>query len=299
MARFNLFNPRPVDWDAERDAWEILSAAIAEHQPSSVWGLYSGGHDSGVALHILSRHPAFSGAVHIATGIGIRATRRHVYETCKAFGWPLLIYRPRADNRYHKFVLEHGFPGPAQHGRMYQRLKERSLDRHIARFKTRWNDRVMLVSGCRETESRRRMGTAEPVQVDGCSVWVAPCVSWTLDDQSRYMAKHSLPVNPVKELLCMSGECLCGAFARGRNELEEIALWYPRAAAEIEDLQERASAAGVPCRWGERPPEPEAASDPAQLLLPSPSIATMCWTCEIRRDNDRAPLISPEGDWDG
>jgi 3'-phosphoadenosine 5'-phosphosulfate sulfotransferase (PAPS reductase)/FAD synthetase len=277
MSRFSLFNPRPVDWDAEADAHAILSGAIDEHKPSSVWALFSGGHDSLCSTHIAAQHPRFSGVVTIFTGIGLSATRRFVYETCKANGWPLRIYRPRAINHYGRVVLEHGFPGPAQHGLMYRRLKERSLRRHIAAVKTKTKDRIVLVSGCREAESRVRMGRVEPVQQEGVSVWVAPCVSWENSDKAAYMERHALPRNAVVDLLCMSGECLCGAFARGRSELEEIALWYPEEAAEIEALQERAAEAGVPCRWGERPAEPTECDPPAQGKL------WLCHSCEIKR----------------
>lgn len=284
MSRYGLFNQRPVAWDAVADARGILNHAISLHSPTSVWALFSGGHDSLVAVHLASQHPAFSGVVHICTGIGIRETRRFVYETCKTFGWPLRIYRPDKNNRYEQFVLKYGFPGPAQHGRMYQRLKERSLRRHVRLVRTGRRDRVLLVSGCREAESRRRMGTAEPIQRVGSTVWCAPCVSWETGDQHAYMAQHSLPRNPVKELLCMSGECLCGAFARGREELDEIALWYPDAAANIESIQRRAAAAGVPSKWGERPPERQPDIDPAQIDIAAPSISTLCWSCDLRQE---------------
>lgn len=284
MSRFGLLNPRPVEWSAVQDARAILDEAIAIHRPTSVWALFSGGHDSLAATHLASQHPAFSGVVHIATGIGIRETRRFVYETCKAFGWPLRIYRPDKANRYEQFVLRHGFPGPAQHSRMYQRLKERSVRRHIRSVSTGRRHRVLLVSGCREAESRRRMGTAEPIQRVGSTVWCAPCVSWETQDQHDYMAAHDLPRNRVKDLLCMSGECLCGAFARGQEELAEIALWFPAAAANIEAIQRKAEAAGVPCKWGERPRAVAPASDPNQLPLPAPSIATMCWSCDRKHE---------------
>ena len=64
------------------------------------------------------------------------------------------------------------------------------------------------------------------------------------------MALHRLPSNPVVDLLHMSGECLCGSFARP-GELAEISLWYPRAAARIFELERRVLEAGSPPRpWG-------------------------------------------------
>ena len=50
----------------------------------------------------------------------------------------------------------------------------------------------------------------------------------------------------------MSGECLCGAYAK-RGELDEIALWYPDVAARIRDLERRVAANGLAYnRWEAR-----------------------------------------------
>ncbi|MEO2090883.1 MAG: hypothetical protein ABGY75_15495, partial [Gemmataceae bacterium] len=89
----------------------------------------------------------------------------------------------------------------------------------------------------------------EPVQKKDGRVWVAPLLNWSHEDKHAYLDAHLLPRNPVVEKLCMSGECLCGAFAR-KGELDEIAFWYPETAARIRALEVRAAEAGVPCRWG-------------------------------------------------
>jgi len=287
VTRLDLFHPAPEAWDRAAAGRAILDAAVAEHNPLSIWGLFSGGHDSLCATHLASSHPRFAGVAHFATGTGIKETKRYVYEVCRAQGWPLRVYRPRVGDRYEDFARAHGLPGPAQHGRMYNRLKERSLERHIAATKTRWNDRVMLITGCRAAESERRMGHTTAISRFKTRVWVAPCIDWLPSDQHAYMREHALPANPVKELLHVSGECLCGAFGRGAAELEEIRLWYPRAADEIDRVAAVAAANGKPCRWGERPnaAAPEDVDD-AQCDLGDPttgaSIRTMCWSCGKR-----------------
>jgi hypothetical protein len=61
-----------------------------------------------------------------------------------------------------------------------------------------------------------------------------------------------VPRNPASDLIHMSGECLCGAFAHP-GELDEIGEWYPDVVAEIRALEAEARAAGIPepfCRWG-------------------------------------------------
>jgi len=52
----------------------------------------------------------------------------------------------------------------------------------------------------------------------------------------------------------MSGECLCGAFAKA-GELAEIRLVAPEVADYLEDLQSRVKANGFPWGWEESPPK--------------------------------------------
>lgn len=116
---------------------ETLDAAIREHHPVRVFALFSGGHDSLTSTHIASRHPAFSGAVHLNTGIGIEDTRRFVRETCARNNWPLLEYHPQGDS-YEKLVLEKGLPdGPRSHSRYLWHLKMRSIRRVLREQRTR------------------------------------------------------------------------------------------------------------------------------------------------------------------
>lgn len=76
----------------------------------------------------------------------------------------------------------------------------------------------------------------------------------TAIDCSEYMERHQIPRNPVKDLIHMSGECLCGAFAH-KGELAEIELWYPDTAAEIRRIEARVREAGFPWGWEEQPPQ--------------------------------------------
>ena len=269
--RRDLFNP---GWEAERAARAILDAAISVHEPTHVFALFSGGHDSLCSTHIASQHARFSGVVTLFTGIGVKATRRYVYETCKWFGWPLRVYRPRKGNRYHEMVEQYGFPGKAQHRAAYIRLKERQVDRLVAEHKTRRHDRILLVTGVRAAESTRRMGRVAPIQRDGAQVWVAPIIDWLHEDKGAYMARHRLPTNEVVELLHRSGECNCGSFAQP-GELEELRLWYPDDAEKIDLLRERIRDRFA-WGWGENPPEKAYPADDCQIEM------RLCTSCEGR-----------------
>ena len=254
----------------------IIDVAVRWHKPVKLYAMFSGGHDSLCAAHVASQHDQFAGCVHVNTGIGIEQTREFVRDVCKDFGWPLLEYRALEDEgqSYKELVLEYGFPGPFHHRKMYNRLKERCIRRMTREAKSQRSDRVMCVTGVRREESRRRMGTVQTINREGARVWVAPLVDWTGQTKNEYMELHQLPRNEVVDLLHMSGECLCGAFAHP-GELGEIEVWFPETAAKIRALEKEVAANGRPCKWGEAPRE-EPFIDPDQPSLP------LCVACENR-----------------
>jgi 3'-phosphoadenosine 5'-phosphosulfate sulfotransferase (PAPS reductase)/FAD synthetase len=267
--------PNPTPIERLNEALAILDEAVQLHRPTHLFGLFSGGHDSLCATHVASQHPLFNGAVHINTGIGVDATNQFVVDTCRREGWALKQYLPPV--AFDDIVLKHGFPGPGGHFFMYIRLKERCLRQLVRDHKRDRNDRIMLVSGVRIEESARRMGHDETVYREGAKVWVAPILNWSSDDKNDYIEAQGLPRNPVVGALCMSGECLCGAFARP-DEMVEIETFYPETARRIRDLEARAREVGVHARWGTRPPrEPK---EERQLSLP------LCHSCQARRETD-------------
>jgi 3'-phosphoadenosine 5'-phosphosulfate sulfotransferase (PAPS reductase)/FAD synthetase len=143
---------------------------------------------------------------------------------------------------------------------MYQRLKERQLEQVRREFvKNPRRERIMYIAGRRRSESKRRQNI--PLhERRGSMVWASPLAMWTKLDMNTYRLMHrdsdAVPLNEVSELLHMSGECLCGSFAK-ENELDEIAVWFPEVAEEIRQLEREVQAAGHPepfCRWGNRAP---------------------------------------------
>lgn len=229
----------------------IIDEALELHPASHLFGMFSGGHDSLCSSKLASLHPAFSGVAHIKTTIGIKETNEFVHEVSGLYGWPLKEYT--APVSYRDIVLKHGFPGPGGHLFMYTRLKERCIQFLVRDHKTHWKDRIGLVTGVRLSESVRRMGNVEPISRKGGQLWIAPILHWTDDDKIAFMARYNLPRNPVVDRLCMSGECLCGAFAKA-GELTALGYEYPEMAKIIFDLQREAAALGVHAEWGTRPP---------------------------------------------
>lgn len=254
----------------------VIDEAFATYPRAlpSLWAMFSGGHDSLTATHVAAQHPRFAGVVHINTGIGIEQTREFVRDTCRREGWPLREYEPPVS--YDDLVMRWGFPGPGGHGLIYNRLKERCIRAHVRWVKDghRRDSLVVLATGVRSEESARRMRHVQRIQKDEGRVWAAVIFDWTKIDCGRYIAAHDLPRNEVVDLLHMSGECLCGAFARP-GELEEVALWYPEVAARIRRLEEVAEDSGIAaCRWGVRPPQ--------QQLPGQQSLMPLCVGCEAR-----------------
>ena len=239
----------------------LLDIAVRRYKPVAVFGMFSGGHDSLCATHMASQHPAFTAALHINT-------RQFVRDTSAAMGWPLLEYSAEAHGqRYDDLVAEHGFPGPFHHRKMYNRLKERALRAAVREHKKAHNDRVLLVTGVRRAESSRRMGTVEPLNREGSRVWCAPLTWFDGTHKNAYMAENDLPRNEVVDVLHMSGECLCGAFAKP-GELEWLEFCgYTDVVERIRALQDRAEAAGVPCRWGVRPSGEEIGGSPGFMCV--------------------------------
>jgi 3'-phosphoadenosine 5'-phosphosulfate sulfotransferase (PAPS reductase)/FAD synthetase len=225
-----------------------------ERDIAGIVGMFSGGNDSTVLAHLLRGRLTHLG--HANTGIGITATRQFVRATAAQFGLPLIEKQAaRGEDSYRALVLARGFPGPGQHYLMYQRLKERA-------FAAMRNDlvangrhqRVVFAAGRRRDESSRRLNVPELERVRAV-MWVSPLVLWTKLDMGLYRRLHDVPVNEVTSVLHMSGECLCGSFAK-RGELEWLQQWYPEDAAlalirELEYLLENRADIPVQRRtWG-------------------------------------------------
>ncbi len=260
-------------WQEEAD---VITRAVAEHSPSSVWALFSGGHDSLCSTHVAAQHPSFSGVVHVNTGIGIEETREFVRETCREHGWPLKEYHPDKKT-YEMLVAEKGMPrGPQSHNTMYYWLKQRQIRRLVADHKQGTFDRVGLVTGIRVKESGRRMEStiSVPVRRNGAQLWINPILTWTKPDCNAYIEAHGLERNHVSDVLHRSGECLCGALA-DHTEIMMIDQFYPAAGAEIHRLEDVARRRGLACKWAYAPPAAYPSQEQFDLEL--------CTSCEAAR----------------
>jgi len=246
-------------------AGEILDYA-ADQPNAGVVALLSGGHDSMTITDFAAQHlgTRLAGIAHCNTGIGVPETRDYVREQAECLGVPLYEYKAEENVNakgesdpqiYRDLVVKHGFPGPPGHGMMVARLKERSMRRIARDFQATAKRPIVFVSGCRKAESVRRFGTTQEFQRQGRTVWTAPFAHFDKPACHKYMRERAIPENPVVQNLCMSGECLCGAYCSGIGERREIEYHYPHVGRHIQQIEDEVLAAGWPWRWHQRPPK--------------------------------------------
>lgn len=262
---------RKVDVTA---ALRVLDDAVAEHKPSQVFALFSGGHDSLAALAVTARHPRFTAAAFINTGTGIPRTVEFVRSTCERNGWPLIELEPDG-KRFEDLIRQAGFGhGVKSHATAYFWLKQRQVRRLVREHKQGPRGRVMLTTGVRRSESTRRMAAAisVPVRREGAQVWVNPILDWTARDCSNLIDQDGLKRNEVVDTLHRSAECLCATlFAKG--EREQTLLWAPEMRPVVAEWERIAKEAGHKNRaWGV--PGPDVHRDQGELFdLP------LCTSC--------------------
>lgn len=234
------------------EANQILLSAIEKEDPTHIYAMFSGGHDSLCATKIASFSNRFNGVLHLNTGIGVPQTREYVRRLCDKNDWQLFEKKP-SKKTYDELIMEKGFPsGPQSHNSMYFYLKQNQMQEFIQERKKYWSDRVGLVTGIREQESSRRMekSISKETRRHGCQYWINPILYWSKIECNHFIDTFNLPRNPVVDVLHKSGECLCGAFA-DPNEIKELEEWYPETAKRIHKLEERAYQANlVDHKWG-------------------------------------------------
>jgi 3'-phosphoadenosine 5'-phosphosulfate sulfotransferase (PAPS reductase)/FAD synthetase len=203
------------------------------------FALYSGGKDSTATVQYLAERDQLAGVVAIDTGIATPDWFPFIEKTANERNWNLEVYKTPAD--YDSLVSKFGFPGPAMHGIFMNYLKGRC----IRAFKKKFRDAV-LASGVRSQESARRaIGTKEWSLFEGVKVW-APIFDWSTSAVWQYVRAHGYERSPAYQTLCISGDCLCGAFAT-KLERAAIRAFYPSVSDRLEFLEHKT---GKDWGWG-------------------------------------------------
>lgn len=287
-ARENRVRELTAEAHAILDGSIDLEVTRAGKELAGVVLLFSGGNDSTVLGHLTRSR--VSHVAHANTGVGIEQTRQYVRDVSASWGLPLLERTsPREVDSYRSHVLKHGFPGTGMHQRIYQRLKERALELVRTELVTAAGGprkaRVVFVAGRRRTESDRRSSIPE-VERRGSTVWASPLVNWTKLDMNTYRlmsaaAGAPVPTNEVSDLIHMSGECLCGCYAKA-GEREELLRLFPGAMELVLELEAAiADRPNIPAYakvWGWS--HDQAANDASRVASAKPPpVGYLCGDC--------------------
>lgn len=222
-----------------------------EVPPSYV--LFSGGKDSFATACKMEEQDRLLGIVMLDTGIAVPEWRDECVAICEQRKWKWEIIP--TTTRYEWFVWRFGFPGPAMHAYAMRYLKGRG----VAFFK-KVHPGATLASGVRETESARRAINTKPISDFEKVTVYAPIYKMTTPEVWAYVKAKGYSRLSVYSKLGISGDCLCGAYAR-EDEREAVRVHYPKVNVFIERLEKDAKDRGQKhCSWGwackaKRPPK--------------------------------------------
>lgn len=204
--------------------------------------LLSGGKDSMTAAHVLQTEHMLAGVVVLDTGIYAPEWREWILDTCKDFGWRIEIFKTKI--LYDNLVKKFGFPGPALHPMFMNFLKGRGIRQFSRKYPGQ-----LLASGVRKQESARRWrNVKEWSYIEGSVIW-APIYKMSDAEVWDYVKEHNLPKSPVYSTLGISGDCLCGAFARDTERLA-IEEYYPSVFSRICSLEKECTDKPKGKTWG-------------------------------------------------
>lgn len=232
----------------------------APYYPPS-YALVSGGKDSLTTATVLAQADRLLGCVALETTVCVPEWKDFVADTCARQGWPLEFFK--TGDAYDDLVRRFGFPGPGKHGMFMNFLKGRG----VRKFKKAHPDGI-LASGTRINESDRRFINTKPISVwEGVPI-LTPIYDLTTEKTWHFFRSTGLQRSPAYETLQISGDCLCGAYAR-EDELDAVNYHYPCIGKRFDFLSHELNKADAitPHRrewgWGWKQPRKKSAKEAA------------------------------------
>jgi len=225
---------------------EILDQAINDWNVDSFYVGYSGGKDSGIALDYTAKYfpNHFNGVIFADKGIGTQATIDFVKKYCKERKYSLNIVKPENVIRkktsipfsYKNLVMRYGFPSHSGHTMVMQQLKLFPI-RQFIHQRIKAGEKPCIITGIRKKESARRSRNYyTPIDKDGKMVYVKPLFYKTNEWVYRYFVENDVKRSPVYETLHLSGDCLCGCFAK-KGEAKLLQMFHPEVYDKIVKLE--------------------------------------------------------------
>ena len=237
----------------ELDPNEILDQAISQGI-RDFYVAYSGGKDSGIVLDLISKEfpKNFRGVIFVNTGIATKATVEFVKDYCKKHDYKLNMLYPHDVKRkkiskygkigdpftYENRILYHGFPMSGSHNITMAELKFYPMRTFIGK-KIKDGEKPAIISGVRKKESTRRntrKSYSKYINCDGNVIFVCPLYFKSNDWVTKYWIENDIKRSPVYETLHISGDCLCGCFAK-KDELKLLEMFHPDVFKKIKDLE--------------------------------------------------------------
>lgn len=265
--------PSPDMARAISSSIRLMESAIANYQPTHIVAMVSGGRDSAAAYAIAEEMGLPVDLIlHGNTRTGIPDTTQFVtdYYGNRRQDFALAD----AGNAYERYVMRKGFfgKGRSAHNYSYRILKADPFRAAISRLirHGKRGIRVMLLNGARASESENRRINLPRTRMDKGNMWVNICHDWTNGARDAYLASRDVPINPVANVLCRSGECMCGTMQTNGDRIE-AAAFYPSWGNWLNDLEATVKAKHG-FGWGDTGPEYK---DPRQDDLFQP----MCAGC--------------------
>lgn len=207
------------------------------------FALVSGGKDSLTTASVLAEAGKLEACVALKTGLSTPDWEAFVVKTCADRGWSLEIFESGAS--YDDLVIKYGFPGPAKHKWFMDYLKGRA----IRKFR-KAHPRGVLASGVRSAESSRREIHTAPVSMWEDTPILAPIYDRTTGEVWDYFYSRGFERAPAYSTLQISGDCLCGAFARP-DEKAAVDFHYPEIGAHFDALGKHIKDTHpTRCKWG-------------------------------------------------
>lgn len=207
------------------------------------FALVSGGKDSLTTAQVLDEAGKLAGCIAFETGISTPDWKEFVQKTCDERNWNLDFYR--TPESYDALVIKYGFPGPSKHSWFMRYLKGRC----IRQFRNQHPDGI-LASGVRQDESVKRAASTKPVGMWEGAPILAPIYDMTTDATWAFFRDRGFDRAPAYSTLQISGDCLCGAYAR-KDEPDAVRFHYPSIADRFDGLKEEIAIKHPKrCDWG-------------------------------------------------
>lgn len=230
-----------------------------------IYGLCSGGKDSMSACTKAHEIRPLDGIILVDTTIVARGNiyNKPPYIASKAFaerlGVPFICIRPRDDLKkgfhyvkniaeygtgktFENYCIKYGFPHAGQHDQVFRFLKKKALVGFVM-DQTKVKERIGFISGVRSKESKRRLENAQLLGIDEDTpriIWIAPIHSWSTEKVWAYTKEKDFQLSECYKILHLSGDCLCGAYAK-KGEAGLISAFYEGTAEQLKRIEKVAN----------------------------------------------------------